>query len=135
MAQENSLSGQPPKRKALRPKKVTIKEIFIGGKPLRPKKVTINEIFIGGKPFSPLQSEKKLSAKTLEKFSSQADPAILQEVKKLAKTEGKQLQSLMNEAFQDLLEKRRQSKPRKNVMALLEASMTEYQGVYEHLAQ
>ena len=118
MAQENSLSEQSPKRKAL-----------------RPKKNTKDAIFIEGKLFLPLQSDKKLSAKTLEKFSSQADPAILQEVKKLAKTEGKQLQSLMNEAFQDLLEKRRQSKPRKNVIALLEASMTEFQGVYEHLAQ
>ena len=71
----------------------------------------------------------------LEKFSSQVDPAILQEVKALAKAEGKQLQSLVNEAFQDLLEKRRQSKPRKNVMALLDASMKEFQGVYEHLAK
>lgn len=72
---------------------------------------------------------------SLEKFSSQADPTILVALKDIAKQEGKQFQALVNEAFADLLEKRKQGKARPHVLALLESSMDRYDDVYQHLAQ
>ncbi len=72
---------------------------------------------------------------SLEKFSSQAEAHILHEIKSLAKTEGKQLQALVNEAFADLIEKRKQTKPRRHVMEHFQVSLTEYDSLYEKLAQ
>ena len=45
-----------------------------------------------------------------EKFATQVNAETLAEVRGLAETEGRQLQSLIDEALSDLLEKRRQSK-------------------------
>lgn len=71
----------------------------------------------------------------MEKFSSQAEPHILQEIKGLAKAEGKQLQALVNEALMDLIEKRKQSRPRRHVLEHFQASLAEYGPLYEKLAQ
>jgi hypothetical protein len=71
----------------------------------------------------------------LLKFSTQAPDVLLQEMKKLAKSEGKQFQYLVMEAFSDLLEKRSQSKPRKHVIAAFESSLESYDSVYKTLAK
>ena len=71
----------------------------------------------------------------LEKSSSQADPEILKAVKGLAKDEGKQFQSLVNEAFLDLLEKRKQTKPRRFVMEQFQDSLSDFDSLYNRLAQ
>lgn len=52
-------------------------------------------------------------ANPMKKFSAQADVKLLYEVKEIAKKEGKQLQVIINEAFEDLVEKKKQTKPRK----------------------
>jgi hypothetical protein len=70
-----------------------------------------------------MHGEKCMS---LEKFSSQAEPEILCAVKELAKQEGKRFQALVNEAFMDLLEKRKQTKPRRFVMEQFQNSLGEY---------
>lgn len=72
---------------------------------------------------------------SLEKFSSQAEAHLLRQIKSLAKTEGKQLQALVNEAFADLIEKRKQTKPRRHVMEHFQASLAEYDSLYEKLSQ
>ncbi|TNE59411.1 MAG: hypothetical protein EP340_02955 [Alphaproteobacteria bacterium] len=70
-----------------------------------------------------------------EKFATQIDAALLKEVRSLAKEEGRQIQALMDEALADLLEKRRQTRPRTHVMAAYERSLDRYAGLYEKLAQ
>lgn len=74
-------------------------------------------------------------ANTLKKFSAQADENLLYEVKEIAKKEGKQFQVLINEAFEDLVEKKKQTKPRKNVMAIFEQSLHEFDDLYRDLAK
>jgi hypothetical protein len=71
----------------------------------------------------------------LEKFSSQAEPEILYAVKTLAKHEGKLFQSLVNEALMDLLEKRKQTKPRRFVMEQFQSSLNDYDALYDRLSQ
>lgn len=74
-------------------------------------------------------------AKPLKKFSAQADENLLSEVKELAQKEGKRFQVLINEAFEDLVEKRKQTKPRKNVMTIFEQSLDELDDLYKELAK
>ena len=69
------------------------------------------------------------------KFAAQADEKLLKEFRKLAKKEGKYLSTLINEAFEDLIEKRKLGNPRKAVLEQFEASLDEYASLYEKLAK
>lgn len=73
--------------------------------------------------------------KPLKKFSTQANADLLEEIKEIAEKEGKQFQVLVNEAFEDLIEKRKQTKPRKHVMAHFEKSLDEFDELYKELAK
>lgn len=71
----------------------------------------------------------------LKKFSTQADPGLIEEIKTIAKKEGKQFQSLVDEAFRDLIEKKKNAKPRKFVMDQFNQSLEKYNSLYEKLAE
>ena len=70
-----------------------------------------------------------------EKFATQVDPDVLADIRKLAQQEGRQLQALVEEALADLLEKRRNPRPRPNVMAAYQASHERYGSLYKKLAK
>jgi len=70
-----------------------------------------------------------------EKFSSQADPKLLAKVREIANNEGRLFQSVLEEALQDFLDKRKNTSPRKNVMDALKASMDEFDELYKNLAK
>jgi hypothetical protein len=70
-----------------------------------------------------------------EKIATRVDSAILAQVRDLAKNEGRQIQSLIDEALADLLEKHRKSRPRSHVMAAYQASHDRYASLYEKLAK
>ena len=70
-----------------------------------------------------------------DKFSTQVDPAILRAVRDLAKKEGRQFQSVVEEAFRDVVEKHNPAKPRPHVLAAHKASMERYAAVYKKLAE
>lgn len=72
---------------------------------------------------------------TREKFATQVNSEILSEVRALAEKEGRQLQVLVDEAFADLLEKRKNGKPRPHVMRAFDASIERYSSVYKKLAE
>ena len=74
-------------------------------------------------------------ASAREKFATQVDPEILSEVRNLAQSEGRQLQALVEEALADLIEKRRQGKPRAHVMAAYQGSHAKYGSLYKKLAE
>ena len=74
-------------------------------------------------------------AKPLKKFSAQADAGLLEELKSIAQKEGKQFQVIINEAFEDLIEKKKQTKPRKHIMAHFEKSLDEFDDLYKELAK
>ena len=69
------------------------------------------------------------------KFASQTDPDLLEELKAIAKSEGRQLQALMEEAFKDLVEKKRGSQMRPTVRAALERTLRERDWLYKQLAK
>ena len=70
-----------------------------------------------------------------EKFATQVDPQILQAVRDLARSEGRQLQALVDEALADLVEKRKQQRPRAHVMAAYQASHEAVAPLYRKLAE
>ncbi len=70
-----------------------------------------------------------------EKFSTQADPAILAEMRRIAKSEGRQLQAIIEEAFRDFIEKHQTAKPRPHVMAHFQASVEKNRELGRLLAQ
>ena len=70
-----------------------------------------------------------------EKFATQVNAQILAAVRDIARDEGRQLQALVDEALADLIEKRRQERPRSHVMGTYQASLEKYDGLYKKLAE
>ena len=70
-----------------------------------------------------------------EKFATQVDSELLAQLRALSKKEGRQIQALVEEAVEDLLEKRKQERPRAHVMAAYEASHEKYASLYKKLAK
>lgn len=70
-----------------------------------------------------------------EKFATQVNSAILSEVRSLAEKEGRQLQALVDEALADLIEKRKNARPRPHVMGAFHGSHERYSSVYMKLAE
>jgi hypothetical protein len=72
---------------------------------------------------------------TLVKFGAQADEKLLEEIRALAEKENTKFYAIINEAFNDLLEKRKQAKPRKAVMENFAESLADYDSLYKKLAK
>jgi len=76
-----------------------------------------------------------MTAPTREKFATQVNSEILRSVRYIAKNEGRQLQALIDEALTDLIEKKRQSRPRTHIMAAYQASHEKFAPLYKKLAE
>lgn len=72
---------------------------------------------------------------TKEKFSSQADSKLLSDIKQIADNEGRQLQSVLDEALRDFVEKKKTGKSRRHVLEAMDESLKVYDKLYEKLAQ
>ena len=69
------------------------------------------------------------------KFASQADPQILDELKDIARKEGRQFQSVIDEALRDYIEKKQTGRARKHVIAAYEESLSKFGKLYAELAK
>ena len=69
------------------------------------------------------------------KFASQTEASILDHLKAIAKAEGRQLQSVMEEAFADLIAKKRGDHVRPDVKSALQASKRKFDALYRALAK
>jgi hypothetical protein len=69
-----------------------------------------------------------------QKFATQVNSEILSALRTLAEKEGRQLQALVDEAFADLIEKRKNATPRAHVMGAYLASHEKYASLYKKLA-
>jgi hypothetical protein len=72
---------------------------------------------------------------TRVKFATQVNSEVLVAVRMLAEEEGRQLQALVDEALADLIEKRKNVRPRPRVMAAYLASHEKYGPLYKKLAE
>jgi len=69
------------------------------------------------------------------KFATQADPDVLAALRKIAGQEGRQLQTLVDEALRDYIEQKQGNAPRRRVMQALHESLTQYDSLYRELAK
>ena len=70
-----------------------------------------------------------------EKFSSQADPKLLAKARLVAEKEGRQFQSILEDALSEYLERHQSARPRAHVMEALGLSMKEFDELYKDLAK
>lgn len=76
-----------------------------------------------------------MTIQTREKFATQVNSEILRSVRHIAQNEGRQLQALIDEALADLIEKKKQSRPRASIMAAYQASHEKFAPLYKKLAE
>ncbi len=76
-----------------------------------------------------------MSKRAREKLATQVNPDVLEAVRQIARTEGRPLQSLVDEALSDLVEKRTRSTPRSHVMTAYRASHAKSGPLYKKLAE
>ena len=70
-----------------------------------------------------------------EEFTSQAAPGLLEEMRKIARKEGRQFQDVLEEALRGYIESKAQDGVRPEVRALYQASVERHRRLYELLAQ
>jgi hypothetical protein len=70
-----------------------------------------------------------------EKFSSQLDPKLLAKARKVAEAEGRQFQSILEEALEQYLERNQSERPRKHVLDAFAMSLDEFHDLYTELAK
>jgi hypothetical protein len=72
-----------------------------------------------------------------EKFATQVDPVLLESVRNLAKSEGRQIQAVVEDALRGYLDAKNseQGRSREHVMAAYLKSTERFKGLYEKLAQ
>jgi len=76
-----------------------------------------------------------MSKANLEKFSSQASPEVLNELRMIAELEGRQFQSVLDEAFREYIERHNKQRPRQNVLVNFATSLKEFDELYRELAK
>jgi predicted transcriptional regulator len=73
--------------------------------------------------------------RALRKFSSQAEPKVLEALQAIADQEGRQLQSVLGEAMREYLERKQSKAPRRNVLEAFQQSLRERDELYRSLAK
>ncbi|MGH7430114.1 MAG: hypothetical protein ACREJ4_17405 [Candidatus Methylomirabilaceae bacterium] len=73
--------------------------------------------------------------RALRKFSSQAEPEILEGLQEVAAREGRQFQAVLGEAMREYLSRKRQQAPRRNVLEAFQQSLKERDVLYRSLAK
>lgn len=76
-----------------------------------------------------------MASRSREKFATQVNSETLAALRALAESEGRQIQALVDEALADLIEKRKQGRPRAHVMAAYQASHDKFAPLYKTLAE
>ena len=72
---------------------------------------------------------------SLQKFSSQADEQLLKSMKGIAHSEGRQFQSVLEEAMREYIEAKTQQRSRSSVMAHFRLSVEKNKRLGELLAK
>lgn len=70
-----------------------------------------------------------------EKFSSQATPEILSALRKIAESEGRPMQELLDKALRDYIERKEKGQPHRQVMDAFAKSLSEFDQLYRELAK
>jgi len=70
-----------------------------------------------------------------EKFSSQADSELLAHLREIAAAEGRQFQSVLDDALREYVDRHQSAQPRRHVLRSLAESVAEFDKLYRALAK
>jgi predicted transcriptional regulator len=73
--------------------------------------------------------------RALRKFSSQAEPEVLEALQELAAREGRQFQAVLGDAMRDYLAHKRRQATRRHVLEAFQDSINERDELYRSLAK
>lgn len=76
-----------------------------------------------------------MSTPKLSKFSSQANPEVLNTLREIAGLEGRKFHAVLDEAFRDYLSKKGALAPSQKVMSHFAQSLHEFEALYQELAK
>ncbi|AJQ93442.1 hypothetical protein [Gynuella sunshinyii] len=76
-----------------------------------------------------------MSSPAREKFSSQAAPEVLAALRQIAESQGRQFQSVLDEALRDYIDRQQTERPRRHAMAAFASSLEEFDNLYRELAK
>jgi predicted transcriptional regulator len=76
-----------------------------------------------------------MTTPTREKFSSQAAPDVLAALRQIAENQGRQFQSVLDEALRDYIDRQHKERTRRHVMASFASSLEEFDNLYRELAK
>lgn len=69
------------------------------------------------------------------KYASQADPDLLEAMRRIARDEGRQFQAVMEDAMREYLDRRRGEEPRDEVRRIVQEDMERYAWLARKLAE
>ena len=69
-----------------------------------------------------------------EKFSSQAAPDVLLAMRRIAESQGRQFQAVLDDALRDYIDRQQREHPRRHVMAAFASSLDYFDHLYRELA-
>jgi hypothetical protein len=70
-----------------------------------------------------------------EKFSSQAAPEVLAALRKIAESQGRHFQAVLDEALRDYIDRHQSDRPRRHVVASFASSLDEFDSLYRQLVK
>ena len=70
-----------------------------------------------------------------EKFSSQVAPEVLAALHQIAESQGRQFQTVLDEALRDYIDRQQKERPRRHVMTSFASSLEEFDHLYRELAK
>lgn len=76
-----------------------------------------------------------MSTVAREKFTSQAVPEVLAELRQIAESQGRQFQAILEEAMRDYIDRQQKEKPLCQVMTASTSSPEEFDDLYRELAK
>lgn len=76
-----------------------------------------------------------MSMTELQKFSSQASPDVLEQLRRIAKVEGREFQAVLDEAMREYIERKAGERPSRRVLMHLSESVEEFDELYRELAK
>lgn len=80
-------------------------------------------------------TKSAMAAAAGETFCSQASPEVLAALRRIAESEGRQFQSVLDEALRDYVDRHQQDRPRRHVMAAFAESIQEFDELHRELAK
>ncbi len=81
------------------------------------------------------RDENAMASALREKFSSQAAPEVLAALRRIAESQGRRFQAVLDDALRDYIDRQQKERPRRHVMTALASSLEEFDRLYRELAK